>query len=165
MATTAAPTTPQTENPAPKSKKKLIILIVLVLLLAGGGAAAWFLYLKPKQTDAKQEEKPAAPVGPPVFSMLDPFTVNLQPDGQFLQASFTLQLETPEDLQKLKSYLPQVRGRLLLHLTSKNANELATTEGKNQLINEITEQVQTPFYEGHKPVKVLNVFITSFVIQ
>jgi flagellar FliL protein len=171
MATTAAPTTaPETvpEEAAPKSKKKLFLIIFLILaILGGGGAGAWFFHFKPAEAqEVKAEElKNAAAATPPVFVVLDPFTVNLQPDGQFLQASFTLQMESMEDSQALKNFLPQVRSRLLLLLSSSQANELATPEGKMKLQREIIESVETPFNAGLKPVNVLDVFITSFVIQ
>jgi flagellar protein FliL len=167
MATKAAPSTPESalENTAPKSKKKLMLSVILAIAIAAGSGAAWFFFFKPTDPEGGSPAKHAAQAGPPVFVVLDPFTVNLQPEGQFLQASFTLQMETPEDSQNLKNYLPQVRSRLLMLLSSSHANELATPEGKNKLILEITENVQQPFSEGMKPVKVLNVFITAFVIQ
>lgn len=167
MATKAAPSAPETppENTSPKSSKKRMLLVVLLIALTAGAGAAWFLFFKPTDNEDGSPKKPVVQAGPPVFVVLDPFTVNLQPEGQFLQASFTLQLETPEDSQNLKNYLPQVRSRLLMLLSSSHANELVTPEGKNKLMLEITENVQQPFSEGLKPVKVLNVFITAFVIQ
>jgi flagellar FliL protein len=170
MATTVAPSELEAvpADAKPKSRKKLILLGFVALALIAGAVAAWFLLFN-NDAAAKDPTNVAAkhsvPVGPPVFVVLDPFTVNLQPEGQFLQASFTLQMETAEDSQTLKNYLPQVRSRLLMLLSSSQANELATPEGKKKLLLEITENVQQPFSEGLKPVKVLNVFITAFVIQ
>ena len=43
--------------------------------------------------------------------------------------------------------------------------ELSTVEGKTQLGNEIASLIESPFAAGLKPIKVSNVFFTSFVIQ
>ena len=171
MATTAAPAQPETESAAegekPKSKKKMLLMGALALALIAGSVGAWFAFSEPEteETATALAAKPAAPVGPPVFVVMDPFTVNLQPDGQFPQASFTLQVENAEASQTLKNYLPQVRSRLLMLLSSSQASELSTPDGKKKLMQEITDNVQQPFTEGLPPVKVLNVFITAFVIQ
>jgi len=146
----------------------MILMGALALVLIASGVGAWFAFSEPEPTEETATAlaaKPAAPVGPPVFVVMDPFTVNLQPDGQFLQASFTLQVENAEASQTLKNYLPQVRSRLLMLLSSSHASELATPDGKKKLMQEITDNVQQPFTEGLPPVKVLNVFITAFVIQ
>ena len=51
----------------------MLVLMMLVLLgAAGGGAAWWFLGRAHVEPDAK-----AAPIKPPLFHTLEPFTVNL----------------------------------------------------------------------------------------
>lgn len=148
----------------PKSKKKLLLMLALIMLLLGG-TSAWLLM--PHKAAQKEAEKLSAkaPVGPPLFVVMDPFTVNLQPDGQFLQATFTLQMSNQDESNTIKMYMPQVRSRLLLMLSNKNVTELSSVEGKTQLGNEIAGLIELPFSSGVKPVKVSNVFFTSFVIQ
>ena len=172
MATSAA-NNDSTEN-APdgkKSKKKLILIIVavLVVLLAGAGAGWFFLLRSHEPTNEEPEEvkkkEKANPAALPVFVALDPFTVNLQPSGQFLQISLTVQVETAADSEHLKAYLPQIRSRLLLMLSGKTAEEISTVEGKNQLTLEIMALLKLPLASGMEPLQVSNVFITSFVIQ
>ena len=171
MATSAA-NNDSTENTpdGKKSKKKLILIVAaaLLVLLAGAGAA-WFFLLRShepahEETVEVKKEK-ANPKAPPVFVALDPFTVNLQPSGQFLQTSLTLQVETAADAEHLKAYLPQIRSRLLLMLSGKTAEEISTVEGKNQLTLEIMALLKLPLATGMEPLQVSNVFITSFVIQ
>ncbi len=164
-----------TNNPNPtedaadgkKSKKTLILIVVLVLvvLLVGAGAAFFLLRSKEPAHEKEEEVKKAAPAAPPVFVALDAFTVNLPPTGQFLQTSLTLQVETPADAEQLKVYMPKIRSRLLLLLSGKTAEELSTVEGKNQLTQEVMTQLKEPLSAGASPLKVSNVFITSFVIQ
>ena len=170
MSTLAAKLPPDAQEvPAPdggkKSKIKVLALVLLVLLL-GAASATWLLLphkAEDKQADKHQAE--AAPSGPPVFVPLEPFTVNLQPDGQFLQATFTLQMASQEESNNLKVYMPQVRSRMLLMLSNKTVIELSTVDGKTRLGSEIARLVEQPFAAGLKPVRVSNVFFTSFVIQ
>lgn len=164
-----ASTQAEAEEAAPvvkKSKKKLILMLLAVVLLAGGGAGGAWFFLGHKAPAGEQHAK-VEPVKPPVFLVMEPFTVNLQSDGgeQFLQAAFTLQVGTAEQVDQLKVYMPQVRSRLLLLLSSKKAAEINTAEGKKKLNQEIIAAVRQPFTPGAKPQEISDVFITSFVIQ
>jgi flagellar FliL protein len=153
---------------APKKSRKTLIIagvLMLVTAAAGGGAAYWF-------TGSAAEDKTAAPkaepVKPPVFVMMDSFTVNLQPeDGvdQYLQLAFSLQVADQATVDQIKLYMPQVRSRLLMLLSSKKASELSTVDGKKKLSDEIIAQVKQPFSPQGKPQAVTGVFFTSFVIQ
>lgn len=143
MATTAAAAKAPVDAPveAPKKKSKLlpIIAIVLVLLIAGGAGAWWFL----GQSAADEEEAPVASK-PSIFLPLDQFTVNLQPeDGQqFLQTTMTLKVHEQEVADAIKAQMPEVRSRVLFLLSSKKPSQLATLEGKNQLIEEVIQEVE-----------------------
>ncbi|MDD2833996.1 MAG: flagellar basal body-associated protein FliL [Methylotenera sp.] len=154
------------EAAAPASKKKLIIIIAAVLLLGGGGGAAWF-FTQGKADHKKEETKQAEPAKAPVFLTLDTFTVNLQPDPdeKFLQVDISLQVATPEAAEAIKLHMPAVKNRLLLLLTSKTATEISTVEGKQELSNEIVEEIKRPFSADAEPQDVLDVFFTSFVVQ
>ena len=157
----------EVEEVAPKkSRKKLLILIVLILLIAGGGAAAWFFLGHKDKEGAEKHPKVEAPK-PPVFLVMEPFTVNLQSEGtdQFLQVGMTLQVATAEQVDLLKLYMPQVRSRLLLLLSSKRAAEINTADGKKKLGAEIMASVNQPFSPTGKKQEVADVFFTSFVIQ
>jgi flagellar FliL protein len=162
----AADPKPDGAEVAPKSKKKLIIIIAAVALLAGGGGAAWF-FMQPKAGDHKKEVKHEEPAHAPVFLALDTFTVNLQPDPdeKFLQLEISLQVASPEQAELLKVQMPAVRNRLLMLLTSKLASDISTSEGKQQLSDEIIAEVKKPFSKEAKPQEVTGVFFTSFVIQ
>ena len=162
---------PETEPTEKKSNSKMIIIILSVTLLLGGAGGAYFFLSKPApahagegapegEVEAKHEEHK-----PPVFVELEPFTVNLQPDGQFLQATFNLQVEDEKVAEEIKLYTPQIRSRLLLMLSNKTGEELSKQEGKTTLVTEMKELIEQPFSKGAKPVKIDNVFITSFVIQ
>ena len=158
-----------------KSRKKLILVLIAVLLLAGGGGgAAWYFIgdvpAAPAEPGAADEAKPevkAEPAQPPVYVALDPFTVNLaQETGeQFLQAAVTIQVADQGQVDLIKLYMPLVRSRLLLLLSSKKASEISTLEGKKNLSTEITAQLATPFAANTEPQKISAVHFTAFVIQ
>lgn len=176
----SVPEAPVDDAPKPKkSRKKLILIIIMMLVLLGGiGGGAWWYFMDDDEdevtgdatgaTVTKTEKKAKAekPV-PPVFVGLEPFTVNLQPEAgeHFLQVAMTLQVATKEDVELFKLYMPQIRSRILLLLSSKKASEIATLEGKKKLSAEIMAQVNQPLTPQGKPQTVSNVFFTSFVIQ
>lgn len=150
---------------APKSKKKLFIIIgVAVALLGAGGAAAWH-FMAPH--DASKKEAEHKPALPPVFLNIERFTVNLQPDGseQYLQAEIVVQVKNEEAVEMLKLHMPQVRSRLLMLLSSKTAEDISTTEGKNKLLGDMVAQLKLPFSKGEKPQEIDSVLFTDFVIQ
>jgi flagellar protein FliL len=163
----------ETETTEKKPKGKLVIIILFVTLLLAGAGGAFFLLSKPApahsgevapesegEAEVKHEEHK-----PPVFVELEPFTVNLQPDGQFLQATFNLQVEDEVVAEEIKLYMPLIRSRLLLMLSTKTGANLAQQEGKTTLVTEMKELIEQPFAKGDKPLKIDSVFITSFVIQ
>jgi len=153
-------------DPSKSSKKKmLIIIIVLLLALIGGGLVWYFMFFNAPKEDSSHEKAKVVSHSAPIFLQMDSYTVNLKPDGQFLQATFTLQIETEAEALKIKMFMPQIRSRLLLMLSNKTVEELSSLEGKKKLGEEIEALVEEPFEKGLEHTKVSNVFFTSFVIQ
>ena len=146
----------------PKSRKKLLFIAIAgVLLLGGGGGAAWY-YMKPTGQEKQVAVKP--PPAPPVFLELEPFTVNLAGD-RILQAGITLQVMDAKDGEQLKLYMPQVKSRLLLLLSSKAIAELQSPNGKQSLATEIGNSLKQAYEKDLAPPAISGVFLTSFVIQ
>jgi flagellar protein FliL len=151
--------------PPKKSKKKLFLMLGALLLAAGGGGGAWyFMSDAPHEGGAPAKQEPPKP---PVFVAMDPFTVNLQPEAgdQYLQVQFTLQVADEKQVELIKLYMPLVRSRVLLLLSSKKPSELSTPEGKKKLQDEIVTTIKQPFTPQAQPQGVTGVFFTSFVIQ
>jgi flagellar FliL protein len=159
---------PVAEAPAPKkSKKKLIFLVVAALIVVGGaGGGAWY-FMRGNAPEGAAKEAKSEPAKLPVFVTMEPFTVNLQSEtgDQFLQVNFTLQVPDAAQEELLKSFMPQIRSRLLFLLSSKKASEISSVEGKKKLTEEIITTVNQPFTPKGAPQNVSNVFFTSFVIQ
>ena len=123
--------------PAKKKKPILIIAIVVLVLLVGGGAAAWFLL------GGKHAEEEVDASKPPVYVTLEPFTVNLTSEAsdRYLQVGIDLKVSAPDIEGKVKLHLPEIRNGILLLLTSKKVDDLASIEGKNTLREEIRDIV------------------------
>jgi flagellar protein FliL len=166
--------------PEKKSKTKLLIIVgALVFLLGSGGVAAWLVLGGKGDHEGAAKPKHEAPAKPPVFLPMDPFTVNLQRENgdQYLQVAFTLQLADEHQVEHMKLYMPLLRSRILLLLSTKKASELESAEGKQKLQEEIVtllKQPVTPNAGSHgsehgsehgtsQPAP--GVFFTSFMIQ
>ena len=155
-----------------KGKGKLIAIIVGVLVLACAGGAGAMIFLKPKGK-ATADEKAHVEKKQSVFAPLDPFTVNLNDPGRehYLQIGLTFEVSGTDIADALKSQMPLVRSRVLLLLTSKGAEELASPEGKAKLAGELVTLVRTPM--GELPIAgvktenrgVIDVHFSSFIIQ
>lgn len=129
--------------PAKKKKPILIIAIVAVVLLAGGGAAAWFLLGGKHDKKDEHAEEEAEASKPPVYVTLEPFTVNLTSEAsdRYLQVGIDLKVSAADIEGKVKLHLPEIRNGILLLLTSKKVDDLASIEGKNTLREEIRDIV------------------------
>jgi flagellar protein FliL len=152
------------EEAPKKSKKMLFIIIGALVLLLGGGAGYYFLVMK-KDKPAGEEVKKVEEAKEPVYVPLDPFTVNLKGGGQYLQTAITLQMDDDKQSERLKTYMPSVRSRVLLLLSNKTADEIADDEGKKVLKTQIIETIKEPFTESAKPIGITDALFTAFVIQ
>ena len=148
------------------SVKKLAVIIGAgVIALSAAGAGAWYFLGQPAEA---KPAKSAQAAEPPVYIPLEKFVVNLQPDDtgeHYLQIQFTLQVPTPEQVELIKANMPQVQNRVLMLLSAKQAAELATPEGKQQLSKELVAAVNQPFVPKGDPQEVTDVLYTSFIIQ
>ena len=118
------------------NKKKLMIIgaAAAVLLLGGGGAAAWVLMGKTGDAHARPEPKKM-----PVFVELDTFVVNLKDKDseRFMQVKLVAEVRDAPAGEMMKTLMPSLRNEILLLLGSKEAEQIATREGKQTLAKEI----------------------------
>lgn len=162
---------------AASGKGKLFIMIgAAVLVLALGAGAGWYFMHKgadesaaaePAKKDHASSKKAKKSEAKPEYIAVEPFTVNLQPEhgDQYLQVAFTLQVNSPEQVELIKANMAKVRSRVLLLLSGKKASEISTVEGKQQLAGEILAAVNAPFEEHGDEQEVSDVLFTSFIIQ
>jgi flagellar FliL protein len=174
----SAPPPPEVEEaPAPKKKSKrwlIVGIVVAVLVLAGGGAAAWYFLRAANPAPANAPagaaaapDKKAADVKPPTFVTLEPFTVNLQQENgeHFLQTGIVVQVADAKASDAMKTYMPIIRSKILLLLSSKAPSELASLDGKKKLVADLIATVRESI-PGTTPDRgIENAYISSFVIQ
>jgi len=173
------------EAPSKGGNKKLIIIIVAVVILAVAGGAAFMLMGKKKPVDGEEEEvahEPPKvkvdPSKPPVFVQLDQFTVNLAPEegDHFLQATMVLRVADAKVGDTLKLYMPELKHRVIMLLSSKKPSDLANTEGREVLADEIKEEANDVLGYAPNPKKkakrrpeddgpVLSVLFNQFIVQ
>ncbi len=146
-------------------KKGMLIMILVAIFAIGAGAGGTWFFMQGQQED---EFEPARPKKiPTAFKELDVFTVNLQPKekGQYLQLGLTVKIRDTDVAQEIDRLMPDIRNRILLLLTSKTAEDLSTLVGKQQLGNELTEEIRKSFDSDMFREEVMEVLFTSFVIQ
>lgn len=146
----------------------VIALLLLVLVAVGGLAAYMFTSLHAPAGEAHAEqaaEKPKKKDGPPIFEKLDTFVVNLAGNGgNMLQVDMQAELADEEAKKKFAEYMPKVRSALILLLSSKSTEELATPEGKVKLKAQVKKIINESMDAGdEEPVE--NILFTAFIIQ
>lgn len=187
----AKPEAPAGDAPPKKGGKMvlIIIIVVLVLILLVGGALAALLLLKKGGGDEHAEKAPAAAeqlapppptavdlTKPPVFAALDPFTVNLRREGSdhYLQAVIALRVADQKTADALKGFMPEIRHRINLLLSSKLPSEVQTIEGRELLAQEILDQINESLgFPRQQPGRMIAtaqppiqaVLFNSFIIQ
>ena len=126
----------------PKSKKLMVIVIAGLGLLIASGAAGWYFTKGSSHTEVAKPHP--APV--PKFIKLDTFTVNLHhgegEEERVLQTVINLEVHDAELEEKIKLFMPKIYNNTLMLLSKKQASELSTVEGKQQLVKEIKAETE-----------------------
>ncbi|AWI80349.1 MAG: flagellar basal body protein FliL [Betaproteobacteria bacterium HGW-Betaproteobacteria-13] len=180
------PEAPAGDAPPKKGGKMLMIIIIVVLVLlivVAGAIGALILLKKGGGENGDHAEAPAAVAPPsavdlsrpPVFAALDAFTVNLRREegDHYLQAIIALRVTDQKTADALKGFMPEIRHRINLLLSSKLPSEVQTIEGREALALEILDQVNSalgfpPPAPGQRmtvATPVQSVLFNSFIIQ
>ena len=168
--------------PAAGKKGKLILIVVVLLVVLLGAAGGYIMMARSKHAGADKEEPKKVEKKARVFAPLEPFTVNLRAvtHEQFLQIGLVFEVNGNEVADAIKAATPLIRGKVLLILTSKSGEELATSEGKARLAAELLGTVRNVVGgpaqaanakadgQGEQPVAdrgITDVHFSSFIIQ
>ncbi len=90
-----------------------------------------------------------------------PFVVNLADPNARRYLKLVLDVEMSSNPELLEQNMPKIRDALLLLLSSKTSQDLATLEGKITLRKEIADRLNQTLGQA----KVARVYFTDFVIQ
>lgn len=151
------------------SKKLLWVMIILVLLSSAGAAAAIYMVIDQRGGDTVEGgTQQIAERQPPIFMRIEPFTVNLADDrygSRLLYTGVTLRVGNDLSQQILEEHMPQVRSRLLMLLSGKQASDLTSPEGKEDLAQAIINRLNVPLTENQPPLDLREVLFTEFIVQ
>lgn len=155
----------ETEGTGKGEKKKssiikFIILGVVIAVLAGGGYFAWAKFFQRKTENSshappKKEEKT-------VFEM-DTFLVNLADASgkRYLKVSMKLEVTGAQVVQELEGRSFELRDSILMLLSGKEFEDIASPSGKMGLKQEIMARFNKTLKSG----QVKEVYFTDFIVQ
>lgn len=152
---------PQEEKPK-KSKKKLLIIIAgaLLILLISGFLAYTMLLSRKAKTELIAHNK-GENAGKAVLVSMDPFVLNLAEQGRFLKVTMQFELADASYQQMVTENIPQLKDAIIILLSSKSIESIASPEGKLQLKDELLLRAnQTVGKDIFK-----NLYFTEFVMQ
>lgn len=166
MATTTA--NPTVDKPASSGKLKRLVLFLLIGLVAAAAAAGGTYFVLAKEGVRGAAPSAPAPLAVPVFFALEPLTVNLQSDDgiqHYLRVGLSLKLTDAKAQEYLTQHMPELRSRILLALSNKHPEQLATLEGKRALADELKTLIEQPTQPGNRSARIDDVLFTEFVVQ
>ncbi len=160
-----------TGGEAPKSKKKLILIILIALvLLAGGGAAAFFLLGSDESATVDKPKDPVAeglPAPASYVNISQPFLFSVadKKRDRLVQIKVQLMVRGVANEDLARHHSPLIESIILSTLGAATADQLKSPQGRSQLKDQATENIQASLTElVGKPV-VEQVLFTDFVIQ
>ncbi len=160
-------TPPQTPNADTKTPWLLIVLLLIATV--GAAVGGTYFYMSGGEPEAgieTAETEPPPPPPKPVFVSVEPFTVNLNDNrGRILYVGVSLKVADEAAATRVSEHMPQVRNRILMTLTSQEADTLTTLEGKQALARTLRATVSEPFAADAEPLGVGEVLFTNFIVQ
>lgn len=192
MATTKNPPLPARSTLPMRSSsgrllRPLIALLVLLIVAGASVATTWMITSRAQRPAANSAVQlnvgqapqasaattfvpaPAAPVSvpAPIFIPIDAFTVTVQSADRerMVHVALTLRVSDEQSRQRIEKYMPEVRSRILLLLSSQTPESVQTQRGKVELANAIMQAVNKPFAPIPDGQYVTDVLFTAFVVQ
>ena len=153
--------------------KIVIVAVVLSIVLSGGIAGGMIMILggddKEAVTEGEEEEEvDSAKSEPPIYHSMDPkFVVSFsdQKKARFMQFSLEVMARDRDVIEGIKQHSPAIRSNLLLLIDNQNSEKMSTREGKEQLLVEITSDINQTLEKIGGKSGVEAAYYNSFVIQ
>ncbi|MGR2737485.1 flagellar basal body-associated protein FliL [Billgrantia sp. Q4P2] len=151
------------------SSKLLWLMILLVLLSTAAAGAAIYMVMTDRGSDGESRlQTQQIQRQAPIFVKIDPFTVNLADDNfgsRLLYTGISLKVGNDETREILNEHMPQVRSRLLMLFSGKQATELTTPDGKRRLSDEVVAVLSEPLTAPQPSLEIQDVLFTEFIVQ
>ena len=160
------------------STKVVILAVVISIVLSGAmvGGALVFLGGDDDQQQAETEEDEeeeedvadAEPTEPPIYHSMDPkFVVSFrdQKEARFMQFSLEVMARDRDVIEEIKTHSPAIRSNLLLLIDNQDSTTMSTREGKEQLLVEMTDDINNTIDNMGGKSGVEAAYYNSFVIQ
>ena len=164
-----------------KKKKMIIIIVAVVVLLAGAGAGYFFFMgddsgATTEQADSVGEGKPSegdgetqgAQVGTALYvPMPRPFRFNVPGAARdrFVEIRVQLLVRGGDNEENAKMHIPLIESTLLNIFSQANADDLATSVGKEALKQQSLAAVQLVMKDLEGSETFEKVLFTGFVMQ
>jgi len=157
--------------------KVVIIAVVLSIVLSGGMAGGMLFFLggndseeqaKADEEDDAEEEVESEPAKPPIYHSMDPkFVASFrdQKKARFMQFSVDIMTRENDVIDSIKEHSPAVRSNLLMLVDNQDSEKMSTREGKEQLLVEITEDINQTLKTMGGTSGVEAAYYNSFIIQ
>lgn len=138
--------------------KKWLVIVILLGLFAGGGYAGWSFYFEGKYSTSEAKVKDESVIGE-----MDTFLVNLADPGgkRYLKITMKLVLDSAQAGQEFAERGPELRDNVLMLLSSKKYEDIATFSGKMALKQEAIARLNQRMNQG----RVKDVYFTEFLVQ
>lgn len=103
----------------------------------------------------------------PIFVPIEAFTVTLQnaDTERIMHVGLTLRVSDEQTRTRLEKYMPEVRSRILMVLSSQSPTAVQTQQGKTDMVTAIKQAVNRPFSPLPDGQYVTDVLFTAFVVQ
>jgi flagellar FliL protein len=161
--------------------KRLLAGSLVLLTTAGVSVAGtWMVSTRLHERNADQTSSAAQATGAtpvaktasprdlsPIFVTIKPFTVTLK-DGQaerLLHVAISIRVGNEASRVRIDKYMPEVRNRVLMVLSTQAPHGVQTHTGKVELAKVLTESLKKPFVSGSESPSILDVLFTEFVVQ
>jgi flagellar FliL protein len=152
-----------------KSRRRFVIAGLGVLLLVGSAGFLWQSNLARKFMGGEQEQGNSAAASQIASAGIGPiyplgtFIVNLNdPMGRrYLKLKAELELRRAQVEEELDRRMPQIRDSIILLLSNRSFEEIASIQGKMRLRRELLSRLNRDLGDG----KLKTIYFTEFVVQ
>jgi flagellar FliL protein len=141
------------------NNKLVIIVVALVLVLAAAGGTVFMLSRSSDDPDQPVLDK--APVLGPVYES-EEYTINLADSTKkFVKIKLAVELTNEKARLELESKIPMFEDTLIHTTSSKTSDILNTSEGKEDLKNNLISAINYFLDQG----QVKNIYLKEFILS